>query len=799
MKKILAASLFAFLGVNISAQNATISGVVKDFKTTQTMPFINVTYGPGKGTTTDLDGKYSLSLEAGTYKLKFFTLGYDTLERKITVIAGEEKKLNVSLKEKSEILTQVVVSAGKFEQSLSKVTVSMETLSPELVENKATTNANDIVTQVPSVHTQEGQVSIRGGAGFSYGAGSRVLLMVDGIPMLSGDAGDVKWNYLPIENLENIEVIKGASSVLYGSSALNGVINIRTGFPREEPTTKINIIGNMYDRPFAGRDIKWWNGYRGNQGLNFYHSRIIKKNFDLTVGGNFFNDQGFRIDEYEQRGRINVNTRYRDQKVKGLSYGLNLNGQIAKNGLFFAYANADSTSLSPAPGTSSESQNNRFNIDPYLDYFNKKGNKHSLKTRWFNTDNNSLTTSNQSSTSDLVYGEYQYQYLNDTNFKLTSGASGTYTIVRSDLYGNHDSRNFAIYSQLDKAFFKKKLNISVGLRGEYFKIDNDESESSFTVGSTKLPFQPVVRFGANYQLAEYTFLRASYGQGYRFPTVAEKYVATSLSVVKVFPNPQLDPETGQSAEIGIKQGLKLGDWKGFLDVAGFINQYDNMMEYTFGLYDTTTFERLTAFQPGADYGFSSRNVQSARITGVDVSLAGAGKIGDVKVTVLAGYTYMNPKPVDADSAYLSSFSSLINDSTYTPLNGQYDPNKDLSSDTVSMNLKYRFNHLFKFDIQFDYNRISTGVSLRYNSYIHNIDQTFIDFDNLNSDFLDGLGNFRRDRRSGNTIIDYRLSYQLNEFSKISFLITNVMNKEYQSRPGYPMPPRTFGTQISFKF
>jgi len=70
----------------------------------------------------------------------------------------------------------------------------------------------------------------QGGSGYSYGAGSRVLVLVDDLPLLSPDAGDVKWDYLPVENISQVEIIKGASSVLYGSSALNGIINVRTAY-----------------------------------------------------------------------------------------------------------------------------------------------------------------------------------------------------------------------------------------------------------------------------------------------------------------------------------------------------------------------------------------------------------------------------------------------------------------------------------------------------------------------------------------------------------------------------------------
>ena len=58
------------------------------------------------------------------------------------------------------------------------------------------------------------------------------------MPLISGDAGQAQWSLIATENIHQVEVIKGASSSLYGSSALNGVINIRTAYPGNEPETK---------------------------------------------------------------------------------------------------------------------------------------------------------------------------------------------------------------------------------------------------------------------------------------------------------------------------------------------------------------------------------------------------------------------------------------------------------------------------------------------------------------------------------------------------------------------------------
>src|SRR5690606_10984138 len=115
-----------------------------------------------------------------------------------------------------------------------EVTISMDVLRPELIDNKGFRDLEDAIGQTPGVHTMDGQVSIRGGSGFAYGAGSRVMLLWNGMPLLSADAGDAKFNSVPMESASQIEVIKGASFVLYGSRALNGIISLS----EREPTTK---------------------------------------------------------------------------------------------------------------------------------------------------------------------------------------------------------------------------------------------------------------------------------------------------------------------------------------------------------------------------------------------------------------------------------------------------------------------------------------------------------------------------------------------------------------------------------
>jgi iron complex outermembrane receptor protein len=258
--------IFSCFISTIFAQNATIKGKVTDKITQETMIGVNITYAEGKGTITDIDGNYSLSIPAGTHTITFRYVGYEDVKKSVTVTDGQVMILDIQISEGKELET-VVVSAGKFEQRLEELTVSMSVIKPSLLENKNVTNAETILDQVPGVTIQDGQVCIRGGSGFAYGAGSRVMMMMDELPLLSGDAGDVKWNALPIENLSQIEVIKGASSVLFGSSALNGAINIRTAYPTDKPLTKVSITHGIYDNP-RREEIIWWDENPYYTGIN---------------------------------------------------------------------------------------------------------------------------------------------------------------------------------------------------------------------------------------------------------------------------------------------------------------------------------------------------------------------------------------------------------------------------------------------------------------------------------------------------------------------------------------------------
>jgi iron complex outermembrane receptor protein len=634
------------------------------------------------------------------------------------------------------MLGEVVISAGRYEQNINEVAVSMQTINNKQLTQNSSADAQDMVERISGVNTLKGQVNIRGNAGFSYGAGSRVLVLVDDMPLLAADAGDVKWGYLPTENVAQVEVIKGASSALFGSSAMGGIIHFRTAYPSTKPITKINSFVNMYTPARAPVRQPWSAGRNPLvSNLNFLHSRQIG-NFDIVVGGNATADQGYRIGEYSRRVRLNANTRYRFKK-EGLFAGININAMRDSSGVFLFWKN-DTLALQPGANTASRQLSKRINIDPYITYAPNAKQKHSLRNRIFFTD--ALSDKGFSTTATVYYNEYQFQQRFAFKFAeqtvLTAGAVSTQNRIVSDsLYGKHSSGNQAVYAQFDQKI--KRLNYNIGGRFERFVINTDAPI-----------YFPIFRAGINYQLAEATFVRASGGQGFRTPSVAERYSTASAGGLSVFPNPRLGSEQGISAEVGARQGLALGkNLRGVIDVAAFATRYKNMVEF------------IPTIIGGQGFGFQAQNIGNTQIIGIETNLLAEGNFGDFKPSFNIGYTYINPTERN-DAAKI---------------------------------LKYRYKHLLRSDIDLVYKRLTIGTNILYNSYMERIDDIFVNF-------VPGVGTFRNAYKDqGNLLLTFRANYACKNGIKIGAVCRNATNILYMPVPGNLGEPRSIGIQLGYEF
>src|ERR1035437_3942332 len=297
LKKNIFPSLSLFFIIHAASLHAQsfgiLKGVVTDASDKEAIVGAHI-YDPSDkthGTATDVNGNYQLRLSEGKHTIicSFISMKSDT----VVVFSDSLKPVehNFVLEPASTQLETMVVSAGKYERKLEEITVSMEVVKPTLIENKNSANVKGVLEQVPGLNILDGEPQIRGGSGFNFGIGSRVAILIDGLPALAGDGGKPEWNFIPLENVEQIEVIKGASSVTYGSSALSGSINVRTAYPKSQPLTKASLSSGVYDAPPID-SAKWWKGISNFSSTSFLHSEQIGQ-FDMVIGGMIIYDHGF--------------------------------------------------------------------------------------------------------------------------------------------------------------------------------------------------------------------------------------------------------------------------------------------------------------------------------------------------------------------------------------------------------------------------------------------------------------------------------------------------------------------------
>jgi outer membrane cobalamin receptor len=729
--------LVVFTG-NAAGQNGIIKGKVTDKNTGEPLAGVYIIYGKSLGTTTGQDGNYTFT-SSGKLTITYQFIGYEPVTKQVFLTEGVTEVMDISLAMKVKEIDQIVISANRTEQRISELTVSMDIIKSSFLSENHISDAQELINKTPGIEILDGQASIRGGSGFSYGAGSRVMALIDGLPMISADAGSIKWQYLPLENLSQIEIIKGASSVLYGSSALNGVINFRTADATNIPVTQFYTEAGFYGKP-ENRDYIWWNTPTKFASVSFSHLQKFGRN-DIGLSFNVMIDEGYRKLNEEMLERFSFKLKHFNGKVEGLSYGLNVTAGNNVKRDFLVWEDADSGALRQSPTTANEFHGTYLAADPFISLKKSNRYRHDLRMRIQSSLNRMPDSEQNNSDAISVYTEYQLWYRLFDFLDITAGIVENYSKVKSNFFGDHTGLNLAGFTQVEVKPLKR-LTAVAGVRLENYFL-NDTSDG----------LVPIIRTGINWQAAKYTFLRASFGQGYRYPSIAEKYAATTMGSIRIIANPDIESESGWSAEIGVKQGLQIGPVTGQADLSVFMLQNSNLIEYKFAQYSEGV-------------GFrAENNPRQARVYGSEFELLLSGVFGRVATELSGGYTFMYPVEYDV---YLQE-----NTDTY---------------------LKYRRMHSGKISSVTTWKKFSLGVNLNINSKILNIDKVFLD-----TPILLGFDEYWPEHNTGYTVIDGIFGYKLSENLSLSLAIKNMANTEYMGRPGDIQPQRNVSLRLSGKF
>ncbi len=736
--------LFAF------AAEPVITGTVTDDRN-DPLPGVHVFVQNGTaGTVTNASGRFELRLsEPGEVTLVASMVGYARHTQLIDVQEGVNSELDIRLSPITLGSGEVVVTAGRRAQVAGNAPVSVSTISAQEIETRNIRSLDESLRYVPGVQMAQNQVNIRGSTGFSYGTGSRVLLLVDGVPMMGPDQNDIKFDALPMAQVERVEIVKGPGSALYGSGALGGVINLITKDFPEQPESQIRPFSGWYEPVVHDRWKENWDGateWRNYHGLVFSHARSLGQNAGFWISGLYQDDSGYLEQttsrSFQLYGKfgfrpaqnifVDIYGGYRFSRNRQFLYWNGLNDPLRAGRIVFSgeaasganYLQSEHYSLLP---TFRHIINDRF-------FYTIRGRAYAIAVKPLDSEGN-IRPSDQHTTG-LRYGaETEINWSPVQNGNLISGASFDDIATESEFFIGQDDQmlrsqpELAFFSQYDQEV-SRNLTISAGLRYDAYRIDTQD-------WATRLS----PKLNVAWSPTEALTLRGAYGHGFRVPAVSERFV-NNRDFLPLEPNLDLRPEESVGYEIGVHFVRNLFAGIGFeWDTALFWNDYDQLIE--------PRFEVDLA-------GFQFVNLTEARIRGVETTTTFLTNDGNHQLRL--GYTYLD--------------------------------HRDLTEDEP---LTYRSDHQLMAGVQATAPfAVQIGADYRYLSKPDRVDSDFSifvpDADAMTAIHVVDARVFRDTPISGGRV-NLRISASVN----------NLLNYYYVERPAYLAPPRSyeFGMQVRF--
>jgi iron complex outermembrane receptor protein len=380
-----------------------------------------------------------------------------------------------------------------------------------------------------------------------------------------------------------------------------------------------------------------------------------------------------------------------------------------------------------------------------------------------------------------VFNDFQYKRTYNKPAKEIHGTS-SFGIVNShdrikaasfrQYLGNgrstFDINTASFYTQSD--FGWRDLTLAAGFRFDFVTIDNVNAAS-----------KPVFNAGASYEIGHKNFVRFGFGQSFRIPSIAERFVKEIITTVDLGgvqniyagPNPDIRPEEGYSFE---------------LDAAVFYQKFRDMTEFTFDRY-------IDPIDSSSYLGFRNENIAEARIFGWEGTISGSNKIKKAVLTYMFGYTYNYAANAQEDTT-LNRIIPVIKGAfrAFKISDEEFKEFYDSGEQNILYGmLRYRFRHTIKMDINVDFKKFSFGTNVRYYSFMDRVDAVFAFAIPNIQDYRDSQ-NYK-----GDFVVDLRAQYHFSENFSLGFICKNALNNDYQLRPAKPDAPRSYTFQGKFTF
>lgn len=495
-------------------------------------------------------------------------------------------------------LGETVVTATKTKLAEKKVPMSTTVITEKQIKESGVSNLRDLLKTATGLDVMQAsmtgnKVSIRGMST------NHALILVDGKRTAGEDTSATMNVYgltrINLQDVERVEIIRGAGSSLYGSDAMSGVINIIT--------KKNKPAGGTVGAFTGGREMGQYGSYStgdiGKLNLNFAYNitkvrPLIEKNYLNQETSNMYGPRRF----------FNIHGDYRFTENTGLEF----DGSFMKEQL---------ASGINGSGTMEWYDNNRSDFS--LNYYGVSGkNDYNLRTYYSRLGKESRAISSHAwndfdhmKYDTLVVEAKNSMHMDDKN-TLTYGAEWQKQSVRSTRMGAGADNPFTeSYLGLTKAGSEKDVKTYAGyiqdewqLTDKLFLVPSVRYDHHDSFGGEVSP-----KLGATYEVSDNFRVKANYGKGYKAPTIYELYSRMDRTMgrmrVQVLGNPDLKPEDSRNFDIGIEG--ELGKATGKLSY--FHNKVENLI--------TTKSLGITITPTGPIYKNVYENVDEAQMKGLE--------------------------------------------------------------------------------------------------------------------------------------------------------------------------------------
>jgi outer membrane receptor for ferrienterochelin and colicins len=629
------------------AQTASISGRLVD-RDSSPVAGANISLkGTVLGTASNEDGVFRIvNVPAGEFHLIITVIGYKQEVITVQAAAAQQTDLaTITLTEVALSTEPILVTAGRYEQKLQDIPASVGTVSRQEIQNRNTITIDKALQYVPGLNLNQSQLNIRGSTGYSRGVGSRVIMLVDGMPYLTGDTQEMIFSAIQMNQIERIEIVKGAGSALYGSSAMGGVVNIITKDISSEPQGNLKFYGGLYSEPYYPQ-WKWTEQRKYMKGLSLnYSAKTGMLGYMLAASTD--QDDSYKQNDWYKRYQAGGKLQFTLSPYRRLVIGGNYMTQ--KRGNFLYWQDLAHALIPPESQVDDRVKSTRYHLNAVYQHVLDNQKFYTARVIWFNnhfddTIEGAAGQQGNKSTSDFLNGEFQFNWQHNIQ-QWIGGISLTYNRVKANLFGDQSGRGAACFVQ-DEVKWNPGFSTTAGLRFDYFDVDSLRMEYKFNP-----------KFGLVYKPWPGTALRSSLGSSFRAPSIAEAFTSTSAGGLRVIPNLNLDPEQSWSAELGLNQFL--GQHL-FFDLALFYSRIWDLIE--------------GKFVESGDVQFT--NITDARIIGGEIVFN--WEVIKDWFSWRSGYTYCDPWDL-SQQKYL----------TYRPRHIFYN-NATVQYHRIQFNIDYRF-------------------------------------------------------------------------------------------------------------